>query len=157
MVDAARLWAEYLSDVDTNTAIAAIKRLIATNKFPPTIAEVRENLAAVMYDAIPDVGDAWREVNQAIHLYGYYCEAEAIASMREHTRAAVISMGWKQLCTTDNSNNMAERAHFLKIYEAIVKNVEQERLIPAGLREQIAAIAQNHDINALLTDGRPGA
>jgi hypothetical protein len=155
--ETALLWAEMLSDVDGTTATAALKRLIATGKFPPSIAEVRENLAAVMYDAIPDAGDAWREVNQAIHMYGYYREAEALASMREHTRAAVKSMGWKQLCTAELDNDMADRAHFLKIYGTAVQNVEQERLIPAGLREQIASIAQGHDMTALLTNGRPEA
>jgi hypothetical protein len=96
-------------------------------------------------------------MNQAIHLYGYYREAEALASMREHTRAAVISMGWKQLCTAELENEMADRAHFLKIYGTAVQNVEQERLIPLSLWEQIAVIAQGHDMTGLLTDGRAGA
>ncbi len=149
--DTAALWGEMMSDTDIATVTTALKRLIATCKFPPTIAEVRESISAVTYEALPDAGAAWGEVNRAISNYGYYRESEALASMGEITREAVRGMGWKQLCMSEIKNEMADRAHFLRIYEAIAKRIEQDRLLPAGLRDEIAKIAQSWSM-ALLTE-----
>jgi hypothetical protein len=151
-VDAtAALWREMLSDADMPTVAVSLKRLIAACKFPPTIAEVRESISAVTYSALPDEGSAWGEVNHAIRTYGYCREADALASMSETTREAVKSMGWQSLCMSEN--DMADRAHFLKIYNSITKRIEQDRLLPESLREQIGTIAQARDMdnaNALI-------
>jgi len=137
----ADLWAEMLSDIDFKIAIVVLKRLIATCKFPPTIAEMRESVAAVVYEHVPDAGDAWGEVNSAIRWYGYYREEEALASMREPVRLAVMRMGWRELCASEN--DIADRAHFLRIYESLEKRTQEKRQLPISLQESIAAIGRN--------------
>ena len=142
ILNTAELWSEFLSDTDLKTAVIALKRLIATCKFPPTIAEMRESISAVGYKQIADAGEAWREVNEAISYYGFYREAEALASMREPTRQTVVRMGWRSLCMSDVHNDMADRAHFIRIYDLIAKRMEEERLLPVSLREDIAMIGK---------------
>jgi len=136
----AELWAEMLSDIGIDVARLALKRLIATCKFPPTIAEMRESVAAVLYVPTPDSGDAWGEVLAAIREYGYYRPEEALASLREPVRLVVQRMGWRELCISETG--MADRAHFLRIYEAMTMRTQEQRLLPAPLRESIAAIGQ---------------
>lgn len=41
-IAASNLWEEALADIDYDAANAALKRHISTNKFAPTIAEIRE-------------------------------------------------------------------------------------------------------------------
>jgi len=133
-------WTMMLSDTTLEVATVALQRLIATSKFPPTIAEMRESIATVQYPSLPDAGDAWGEVNDAIRNYGYYRQAEALASMREPVRLAVERMGWRDLCMSENG--MADRAHFLRIYESMEKRTKEQNLLPAALKDTIAKIGQ---------------
>ena len=133
-------WTMMLSDTTLEVATAALQRLIATSKFPPTIAEMRESIAAVQYPTLPDAGDAWGEVNDAIRNYGYYRQAEALASMREPVHLAVERMGWRDLCMSENG--MADRAHFLRIYESMEKRTKEQNLLPTVLKETITIIGQ---------------
>ena len=141
VMEIVELWAVMLSDVDFDVAKLALQRLIATSKFPPSIAEVRESIAAIMYKSIPDAGDAWGEVIVAIREYGYYRQQEALASMREPTRMAVQRMGWRELCMSEN--DMADRAHFLRIYESMERRTYEQRQLPVALRDNIAMICQS--------------
>jgi len=129
----AELWAEMLGDVDFQTSKIALKRLIATCKFPPSIAEMRESIAAVLHPPLPDAGDAWGEVNVAIRMYGFYRQQEALATMREPVRLAVLRMGWRDLCMSENE--IADRAHFFRIYESMQKRLSQSQQLPAALSQ----------------------
>ena len=137
-----RFWAGFLSDTPLEIATLALQRLIVTCKFPPTVAEMRESIAAVQYAPMPDAGEAWAEVNRAISQYGYYRPEEGIASLSEMTRAAVQRMGWRELCTAPLEHEMANRAHFLKIYGVMEKRINDERLLPPALKDAIANIGQ---------------
>ena len=52
-------WTVMLSDTSLEIATVALQRLIATSKFPPTIAEMRESISVVIHPTMPDSGDAW--------------------------------------------------------------------------------------------------
>ena len=135
------LWHAMLSDVTLELARPALFRLIATSKFPPSIAEMRKSVADIKYEALPDAGEAWGEVNRAIRKYGYYQQEKALESMSETTRMIVRRMGWRDLCTSQN--DMADRAHFLKIYEAMCKTTGEQRQLPDALKEKIALIGKD--------------
>jgi len=133
--EAVSVWNIMLSDIPLEVAKLALYRLIATLKFPPTIAEMRESIATVRYEPLPDAGDAWGEVNQAIKRYGGYREKEALESLREPVRSVVQRMGWQELCTSEN--DIADRAHFLRIYEAMERRTHEHQQLPRALRERI--------------------
>jgi len=141
-------WTVMLSDTSIEIATVALQRLIATSKFPPTIAEMRESISAVIHPALPDSGDAWGEVIKAIGQYGYYRTEEALASMREPVRLAVKRMGWRELCMSENG--MADRAHFLRIYETMEKRTKEENLLPVALKDAIATIGQSMNVRGFV-------
>jgi len=133
-------WTFMLSDTTLEVAQVALQRLIATSKFPPTIAEMRESIAAVQYAPLPDAGEAWGEVIEAIRSYGYYRQAEGLASLREPVRQVVQRMGWSDLCHSEN--DIADRAHFFRIYESMERRDRENKQLPAMLKNAIAAIGQ---------------
>ena len=140
MEAAAAIWREMLSDTDDETAMIALKRLIATCKFPPTIAEMRESVSAVKYPAFMDASEAWGEVNFAIREYGYNRQDKAFSLMCEPVRLTVQHMGWRELCLSEN--DMADRAHFIKLYDAVINGIKEERQLPVDLNKNIAALRQ---------------
>ena len=64
--------------------------------------------------------------------------------MREPVRLVVQRMGWRDLCTSENG--MADRAHFLRIYETMEKRISEDNLLPAPLKNAIALIGQSMDV-----------
>ena len=135
-----KFWEEFLSDVTLDVAIPALKRYIATNKWVPTVADIREAIAEISYPPLPDASEAWFEVTQAIGRYGYNNHEEAYKSMSELTLIAVKRMGWRKLCMSEN--DIADRSNFNKIYESLTKRIETERLIPASIQQSVLAIQE---------------
>lgn len=106
-------WAENLADIPAETTAAALRAHIATSPYPPKICDIRK---WALQNSFMDPGEAWALVVRAIHDYGHNRELQAIASLPEEVGRIAKQMGWRDLCMSENI--MADRAHFLKIYQA---------------------------------------
>lgn len=111
---AIKVWYAFLKDLPYETLEQGIYRYILTNKFPPSIAEIREACTTDPY-AI-DWSGAWEQVQYVISRYGYYREAEAMEHLDEPTRRCVKRLGFQNLCVSENA--VADRANFRAIFEA---------------------------------------
>lgn len=132
--DAIKIWYQLLQDMSYEQLNVAIQKHMLTNKFPPTIAELREAAVSCMVER-KDWSDGWEQARRAIRKFGYYQQEEAFASMDEITRKVVKRLGWKEMCMSENL--MQDRANFRMIYEQEQKRVEEKAVLPAGLRDQI--------------------
>ena len=129
------IWTMMFADVDKESMNIAIKKMIATNKYFPTIAEVREALSEINSIRVIDAGEAWGEVISAIRNYGWSNESEAMENMSETTRNVVKRMGWLNLCNSENI--VTDRAHFLKIYEYEEKRQKEKNALPFDVLQSI--------------------
>lgn len=128
------VWYTMLQDLDYAVCLNAIKQLMATNKFPPAIAEIRECCAKTTAPEMADWGTGWGEVQKAIHNFGYCREEEALDSMSDLTRKCVRRLGWLNICTSENES--ADRANFRMMYEQEQKETLQMLQLPLQVREQ---------------------
>lgn len=138
--DAFTIWYRLLEDLDYTIAQAAIQKYILTNKFPPTIADIRENAALVQTGDKKTWSDGWEEVMKAIRHFGSYREEEALESMSEITRKAVKKLGFRNICLSENIT--ADRANFRTIYEQMAENEYTAKQIPLNLSKLIESIQQ---------------
>lgn len=69
-----KVWYELLEDLDYTVAQAAIEKYILTNKFPPTVADIREYAVLVRTGERWSWPDGWEEVIKAIGNVGNYRE-----------------------------------------------------------------------------------
>ena len=124
--DAFNIWFTLLQDLEYMVAQAAVQKYMLTQKFPPTIADIREYATNVKTGEKPLWSDGWDEVLRAIRKYGSYQEVEALESMSEITRTAVRRLGFQNICMSENIT--ADRANFRMIYEQIAEgNILQSR------------------------------
>ena len=140
--DAARnLWYDMLGDIPFPVADAGLRKWAATEKWPPTIAEIRGFCVSAVAGEFPDWGSAWRETTDAIGRYGYQGEDAAMAALSPMTREAVKRLGWRQLCVSENQE--ADRANFRMVYESLAERKMKDRAISPEIQARLDTIMQD--------------
>lgn len=138
--DSVKIWYQMLQDIDYKVANIAIQKYMLTNKFPPTIADIRDLSATVQCGDIPDWGDGWEQVIRAIRMYGTYRIAEAMESFDDITRQCVERLGFRNICLSENI--AADRANFRMMYETMAERKKKDAQIPVKLTNLIEGIRQ---------------
>ena len=136
--EAISLWYQELADIDYTTATTTLRKIAATSKWSPSIAELRETAAEITHGEIPEWADGWEEVRHAMRFYGSYRPEEALQSMTPITRQAVERLGFAELCASENEG--VDRANFRMIYEQIAERTKKSDQINPAVRERIAAV-----------------
>lgn len=136
--EAMELWYIELLDIPFDVALAMLRKWVDTQKWPPTIAEVREACAEITGGKLPEWGDAWAEVQTAIAKHGYVDPDAALSSMSPITRDAVEKIGWRAICLSENPDTI--RAQFRQVYQICVKRETEDRQINPELKEAIAGL-----------------
>ncbi len=133
------VWYEMLKDLTFDQAKAAVQRHAYTNKWCPSIAELREQVVGIQSDK-HDWADGWEEVLRAIRRFGYMNEGKALESMSEMTREVVKRLGWKQICQSEQSELTAIRANFRMIYEEKKGSLKEDAQLPMAFKEKLNQI-----------------
>lgn len=120
---ALELWFQHLEDLDYRATEAALQKWVATNKWPPTIADIRESVTDVAGSRLPDWGSEWEKAHKLAGSLGFYRKEEALAQLNEAGRRAVNCIGWKSMCHDEDQT--ANRANFRMIYEAEAKRINE--------------------------------
>ncbi|NMA64746.1 MAG: hypothetical protein GX957_00695 [Clostridiaceae bacterium] len=138
-------WYSMLKDLDYAIAEAAVKKLVCESPYPPTIADIRKAAADVSSPKLQSASDAWGEITSAIRNYGWYNVVGALDSMSPLTRKVAKIMGFRELCLSENQ--MADRAHFLKLYETLERREKADRALPEPLKNDIKALQGKQEVD----------
>lgn len=136
--DAFNMWFALMGDLPYDVCNVSIQKYMLTNKFPPTVAEIREMAAGVVNGDPLTWGESWERALNAVRRYGSYNKAEALNSLDPLTRKCVESIGYMELCMSENI--MVERAHFQKIFDVYQRREQTDRQMPLQLQEAINLI-----------------
>ena len=132
---AMELWYRELQDLPAKVAEAALRKWVSTNKWSPSIAEIREMAVSVTDGDGLTWGEAWEQVVSAIRKYGAYDARAALDSMNPLTRRCVNHLGYYELCRSENAT--ADRANFRMIFEQLSQRHKAEQQLAPALREAI--------------------
>lgn len=136
--DAFNMWFALIGDLSYEVCSVAIKKYMLTNKFPPTVAEIREMAAEIVSGDPLTWGESWERALNAVRRYGSYNKKEALDSLDPLTRKCVDNIGYMELCMSENI--MVERAHFQKIFEIYSKRQQTEKQMPLALQQAISKL-----------------
>ena len=136
-------WSLMLADIPLEILQAAVLKVCRESEFFPSVAQIVAAAAELdpRNEKLPTAAEAWEEVEQQICAAGIY-KSPVFSS--ELVRRAARSIGWLQLCSSENP--AADRAHFLRLYESMhskrkeAKEIEQVMKI-AGVGDLIRALA----------------
>lgn len=136
-------WSIMLAELDPVVAKAAVIKVCRESDFFPSVARIVAAAGELdpRNEKLPTAAEAWEEVEQQICAVGIY---KPPVFSCELVRRAARSIGWLQLCSSENP--AADRAHFLRLYESMrgkqkeAKEIEQVMKI-AGVGDLIRALA----------------
>ena len=152
--EAMQLWYELLHDLDYKTAIAMLQKWVSTEKWPPSIAEVRAMCAEIDHGKLPEWSDAWKEVTRAIARHGYAHEEEALDSMSPLTQKVVCNIGWRAICLSENADVI--RAQFRQVFQICANREVQDRQMTPELKAMINSLLEEHSVLAQLPEASDG-
>jgi hypothetical protein len=132
---AMELWFRELCDIPYAVAEMALRKWVATNKWSPSIADIREMTSNIVNGEQMTWGEAWEKALNAVRRHGSYGQREALASLDPLTRRCVENIGYMDICMSENI--MVERAHFQKIFEIYAQRQQMDRQISQPLLQAI--------------------
>ena len=146
---AVNLWATMFSEEPVQVVTEAIKALMCTLKFPPTIADVKEKIAMITQPLMMTEMEAWSRVRGAI---SYYHANEAFANLPPMLQKIVGSPNqlreWA-LMDVEIVNSVIQ-SNFMRSYKAKVAQEKEYAMIPSSTKQLIAGLAQKYS----LTEGK---
>jgi hypothetical protein len=92
----------------------------------------------------PEADEAWGEVVRERHRAGQYAGTalsdRAVSFSHPAIAAVVEALGWAELCTS--TNEVADRAHFLRLYAERVTRLRVDRATPPSVAAAISRAAE---------------
>lgn len=139
------LWAVMFADDDRDIVTLAVKKHIATNKWPPSIAEIREIIAQIQHPELlpPDV--AWSAVADLMYSEGEHFSGNLHRLLPELVARTVEIIGWHtlwQLHRGIGTKPGMDRVAFMQQYTPAFERAKGEAMTPAGIAGETVA-AQN--------------
>lgn len=131
----AELWAKMLEDVPYEIAEKALVKVLATAKYFPTVAELREAVAELRNGQQITALEAWGLVIEAVKKYGYYRQEEALASLPPEVSAFVRRFGWEDICCSEEPDVV--RGQFRRAWEEQAIRKKELAVLPEPLRQLI--------------------
>lgn len=128
------VWEKMIGHLDYPVCEQALMIHMSKSKFRPVAADILEGAMQITQPEVAKLnsGAAWEEVKEAIRKFGYYKESEAIESLSPATAQVVRAMSWRDLCLSENQ--VADRAHFIKMFDAIKDREQKQALLPESVR-----------------------
>ena len=133
---AMELWYSMLQDIDYKIAEMSLNKWVLTNKWSPTIADIREMAVNVEQGDEITWDESFDEARRMIRKYGYPRQKEALEEMRPITRQVVERMGYMDMCMCEDIE--VERGQYRMAFENQAKRNKEYNQLPERLKEQIA-------------------
>lgn len=146
------MYVRLLSDIPPDELQTVVDQAVATCRFLPTIAELRD-----MRHNLANMGrltwaDAWDNVQREIRRIGSYSTPHFDDEL---TARCVHAMGWKALCASENA--ATDRAQFRDMYNAMAGRAESEqKLLPQARQLAVRASGGMVEMRRLLSTNGKG-
>ncbi len=149
---AVNLWATMFSEESIQVVTEAIKALMCTLKYPPTIADVKEKIALITQPPAMTEMEAWQIVRKAI---SYYNAEENFINLPPEIQKVVGSPNmlreWAQM-DADTVNSVIQ-SNFMRSFRAKVAQEKEQSMLPESTKRLIHQITSGMDVNALPEKG----
>lgn len=140
------LWASIFSADDGRIVALALNKHIATNKWPPSVAEIREIMAEIQRPDLIPPDQAWAAVSDLLYTAGQYNHGDLQHQLPPLVARAVETIGWGNLWEMHRSYCVGgrpgmDRVAFMQQYTPMYDREKQRAMTPDGITAQIDNVA----------------
>lgn len=133
---AMELWYDMLKDMDYQLAYIGLRNHVATSKFAPTIADIRNGTVISQPQELNEM-EAWSLVSKAIRDSGYN-STEEFAKLPSLVQKAVgLPSQLRTWALDENYNEEVAMSSFQRAYKAEIKRHEELLKMPKNVRNLI--------------------
>lgn len=137
--EAINLWQSMLEEYPAQIVNPAIKALIATNPYPPTIAEVIERIKLLTKPQELGEVEAWGLVKEAIRNSTYHSIEEFDKLPKEIQKTLGSPSTLREWAMSEDENmETVVASNFMRSYRSKVNNIKTIEAVPAGVKALIA-------------------
>lgn len=142
------LWTTMFTDDPAHVVTEAVKSLMCTLKFPPTIADVKEKIAMITQPTQMSEMEAWNMVKSAI---SYYSAGETFERLPAILRKIVGSPNQLREWAVMEAEtvNSVVQSNFMRSYKAVSAREKEMSMLPESTKQMIAGLTERMEI----TDG----
>lgn len=142
----ATIWAATFAEDDAKLVQLAVAKHIQTNKWPPSIAEIREIMLAIQCPDMIEPDEAWIAVTDLLYAGGDY--GDQSDKLPELIRTAVKAVGWSNLRELRRQAVVGgkpglDRVAFMDIYKPLYERERQRQQVAPNIRKAIDSITAN--------------
>ena len=145
---AVNLWATMFADDPAYIVTEAVKSLMCTLKYPPTIADVKEKIALITQPPAMTEMEAWDMVKSAI---SYYYAAEKFERLPPILKRIVGSPNqlreWA-LMNVETVNSVIQ-SNFMRSYRAMAAREREYAILPSSTKKFIEELTGKCDMKAI--------
>lgn len=136
--DTVSLWQAMLAEYQSQIVTSAVKALIATNKYPPTIAEVIEKINFLTNPNRMGEVEAWGLVKAAIRNSAYH-SIEEFDKLPDDIKATLGSPSTLRewAISEDENSETVIASNFMRSYRAKVDERKTIEAIPSSIKAMV--------------------
>lgn len=143
------LWYTMLKDYDGKIVGQAVKSVIATNKYPPTVAEVLEKIKLITGKEEMTEMEAWSYISKAVSNSTYHAleEWEKLPEQLQKAVSPDLLRSWAMIEGDDVQTII--QSNFLKTFRANEKRRKDIESLPSSAKELMLECSKRLDMNAI--------
>ena len=151
-LEKANLYFDNLKDIDYKNCEQAVKKLLQTEEYPPTIAAIRKACLAITSGDKPSLEETMTDLRKMVSRYGRYNTESGYKWLKDHNPTAYRIM--RALGYEAYANNQASymQPTISKLHKEIVENNADVLLLQDKFAQDIGkiktkALAMNGDVD----------
>lgn len=113
------VWYSFLKDYSEDQLNNAVKQIINTEKYMPSIAQIKEQIAKMQMSEVPEAEDEWQDVLRAVREFGSYNQQKALNSLKPYTAKIVGYIGYQRICMAESEEQIWNKKEFIAEYNAL--------------------------------------
>lgn len=133
-----KVWLDNLSDLPTAEVKQAVRAVIMTSPFPPTIADIRKKVAEGKVSSLPVAEEAWGKVRKALQ-NSLYNSKEQFERLDDISKSIIGSPGALTVYASMNSDEVETviKSHFIRSYNEIRQKRVARAPLAVGVMEAL--------------------
>lgn len=140
--EAMELWYDMLKDLDYKSACIGLKKHVASSRFAPTIADIRENVVSINEPQELNEMEAWALVSNAIRRSGYNSEEEYAKLPPIVQRAVGLPSQLRVWAIDEDYNEQVVSSQFIRTYRTEVSREKEIAKMPSKVRKLVQSASQ---------------